>query len=168
MNYHIVRMNETLEKISLIYNLDINEIKDINYHVRDWNKLVPGTKIILPAIPESTRSELDDVEPFIEEYYPKIEYQTTPIVEENNLEDQLIPEPEIVAKAEVEIESKKSEDVEEVQKTSPSHHHKTMMQEVNYPKSSIFYNGYYPLYPPYYPYYPPYNLRPKTKNRTKK
>ena len=33
------------------------------------------------------------------------------------------------------------------------------MKEVNYPKSSIFYNGYYPPYPPYYPYYPPYNLR---------
>lgn len=168
MNYHIVRMNETLEKISLIYNLDISEIKDINYHVRDWNKLVPGTKIVLPAIPESTRSELDDVEPFIEEYYPKIEHQDSPIVEENNPEYQQFQEPETKVKAEVEIESKNMENVEEVPKTNPSSPHKTMMQEVNYPKSSIFYNGYYPLYPPYYPYYPPYNLRPKTKKRTKK
>ena len=48
--YHIVRMNEKLEQIALTYNLSVEEIKSNNQHIRDWGKLVAGTKLILPAI----------------------------------------------------------------------------------------------------------------------
>lgn len=72
MNNHIVRVNEKIERIAQIYNLTVEEIKKINTHIRDWNNLIPGTKIRLPEISEEINSEIDNVEPFIEEYYPRI------------------------------------------------------------------------------------------------
>ena len=71
MNYHIVRMNETIDKIALTYNLTVDEIKDINKHIRNWNNLTPGLKLNLPPIPEIVKDDLNDIEPFIEEYYPR-------------------------------------------------------------------------------------------------
>ena len=73
MNSHIVRVNEKIDKIASIYNLSIDEIKKINTHISDWNNLLPGTKLRLPEISENLNNEIDNVEPFIEEYYPKIE-----------------------------------------------------------------------------------------------
>jgi LysM repeat protein len=72
MNYHIVRTDEKISDIAQIYNLSVNEIESINAHIRSWDKLIPGTKLRLPAIPEQVRLEVDDTEPFIEDYYPKI------------------------------------------------------------------------------------------------
>ena len=72
MNSHIVRVNEKLDKIARIYNLNIDEIKKINTHIRDWDNLIPGTKLRLPEISEILNNEIDNVEPFIEEYYPRI------------------------------------------------------------------------------------------------
>ena len=72
MNTHIVRVDEKIEKIATTYNLTTDEIMKINHHIKDWQHLVPGTKLKLPEIPEIVQSELDDTEPFIEEYYPKI------------------------------------------------------------------------------------------------
>ena len=73
MTYHIVRMGETIDKIVAIYQVDLDEIKSINKYVRNWEHLIPGTKLRLPEIPESLNVELDNDEPFIEEYYPKID-----------------------------------------------------------------------------------------------
>ena len=73
MNFHIVRTNETLKDIGLIYNIDEDEIKEANKHIRIWDNLSPGLKIKLPEIPDSLSLELDDVEPFIEDYYPKLD-----------------------------------------------------------------------------------------------
>ncbi len=73
MNTHIVRVDEKIEKIASIYNLTTDEIIKINHHIRDWDHLIPGTKLRLPEIPEIIQTELDNTEPFIEEYYPKIE-----------------------------------------------------------------------------------------------
>lgn len=73
MNYHIVRTNDAIEKIASTYNLTINEIKNLNTHISNWKSLVPGTRIKLPPIPEAISDELNDTEPFIEDYYPKID-----------------------------------------------------------------------------------------------
>lgn len=73
MNCHIIRTNETLKDIGLIYNIDENEIKEANKHIKVWENLTPGLKIKLPEIPDSLALELDDVEPFIEDYYPKLD-----------------------------------------------------------------------------------------------
>lgn len=72
MNSHIVRVNEKVEKIALLYSLSIDEIKKINTHIIDWNNLIPGTKLRLPEISDGLNNDIDNVEPFIEEYYPRI------------------------------------------------------------------------------------------------
>ena len=73
MNYHIVRTNDKLETILNLYNLNVNELTDLNKHISNWNNLIPGTRIKLPIISESLTEELNDIEPFIEDYYPKID-----------------------------------------------------------------------------------------------
>lgn len=150
MNYHIVRMNETVDKIALTYNLSVSEIKNLNQHIRDWDQLIAGTKINLPAIPEVLKDELNDVEPFIEEYYPKIINK-----------DSYFTNGENVTKTDVKKEEINPKHDESVVSSHPEVKQTTTMKAVNYPKSSIYYNGYYPPYSPYYPYYPPYNLRRK-------
>ena len=75
MRYHIVRTTDTIERIANVYNMTIYEIKTNNTHISDWRHLIPGTKIMLPAIPDYVKDELDDTEPFIEDYYPKINHQ---------------------------------------------------------------------------------------------
>lgn len=74
MTFHIVRMNEKIEKIALNYQLEIDEIKEMNKYIKDWNHLIPGTKLRLPEISNILDEELDNEEPFIEEYYPKLDY----------------------------------------------------------------------------------------------
>lgn len=97
MNFHIVRTNETLKDIGLIYNIDIDEIKEANKHIRIWDNLSPGLKIKLPEIPESLALELDDVEPFIEDYYPKLDIL---------LKDKIFKKEEPIIKEEVKVEPK--------------------------------------------------------------
>lgn len=87
MNFHIVRTNETIEDIALLYNVDIEEIKESNKHIRIWDNLSPGLKIRLPEISESLATEIDDVEPFIEDYYPKL----SPLYKEEKIEEEVIP-----------------------------------------------------------------------------
>lgn len=124
MNYHIVRTNESIEDIALIYNLDIDEIKETNKHIRVWENLTPGLKIRLPEISESLAIELDDVEPFIEDYYPKL--------------SPLIKEEEKVEKEEV-IPVVKEQNIE--------------IQKNQQPKNFYYYPYYYNPYFQYYRYY---------------
>ena len=72
MTFHIVRMDEKIEKIALNYQLEVEEIKNVNKYIRDWDHLIPGTKLKLPEISIALNQELDEYEPFIEEYYPKL------------------------------------------------------------------------------------------------
>ena len=72
MTFHIVRMDEKIERIALNYQLDIDEIKAYNKYIKDWDHLIPGTKLRLPEISIALNEELDNYEPFIEEYYPKL------------------------------------------------------------------------------------------------
>ncbi len=73
MIIHIIRPNETIYDVSKRYNLTVDEIKNANAHFRSWENLAPGAKIKLPEISEAVSEELDFIEPFIEDYYPKIE-----------------------------------------------------------------------------------------------
>ena len=99
---HIVRVNENVERISQIYNLSVEEIKKINTHIRDWNNLIPGTKIRLPEISEQINNEIDNVEPFIEEYYPRIKEESS--IENNELkkdEQELLNKPQNLNKKKI-------------------------------------------------------------------
>lgn len=72
MYIHVVKPGENIELIAKMYNLSINEIKNINPHFRSWDHLAPGAKIRMPEIPEYVKDEIDEIDPFIEDYYPKI------------------------------------------------------------------------------------------------
>lgn len=72
MKFHIVRTNETLEDIMFLYNLTKDEIVEENRHIRVWDKLIPGTKLKIPPIPEAVEHDVNDMEPFVEDYYPKL------------------------------------------------------------------------------------------------
>lgn len=109
MNYHIVRTNDKLETIINLYNLSPNELIDLNRHISDWNKLIPGTRIKLPVIPDALTEELNDIEPFIEDYYPKIDLKrfesTDDDVISNDYNQETVEEENIFNKEEENIEN---------------------------------------------------------------
>lgn len=72
LKFHIVRNKETLEDILYIYNLNKDELVEQNKHIRVWEKLIPGTKLRIPPIPDAVEVEMSDMEPFVEDYYPSI------------------------------------------------------------------------------------------------
>lgn len=98
MKFHIVRNGETLQDILFIYNLTPDEIKEQNRHIRIWDKLIPGTKLKIPSITETVEQDVSEMEPFVEDYYPKLNYdiyaQEKPIIKEDysSEEEQLIDE----------------------------------------------------------------------------
>lgn len=143
MNYHIVRVNEKIEKIASIYSLNISEIIDINHHIKDWSSLVPGTKLRLPEIPEIVEEELNNTEPFIEEYYPKIDPVSFIKKEEIIQKENYIPDTSLIVEQK---EIKKEEN-----------------QSTKKPTYNPYYNPYY-----YYGYYPNYYNQYRSKKRKKK
>lgn len=133
MNTHIVRVNEKIEKIASLYHLNIDEIIKMNKHIQDWDHLIPGTKIRLPEISEMVEIELDNTEPFIEEYYPKIDVD---LIKDSYQEKEITVEDEKI---------KKQEEPKE---------NKTAINHSTKPKHSYLYPPYYSggYYNPYYPY----------------
>lgn len=75
MKFHIVGNGENVEDILKGYDITINELKNENKHIRVWNYLIPGTKLKIPVLTESIVEDLNEIEPFIEDYYPKIEIE---------------------------------------------------------------------------------------------
>ena len=110
MKYHIVSDQETLQKIAFLYDLTEEEIKKENKHIRLWNRLVPGTKLKIPVISEAMNQDLNDIEPFIEDYYPKlkIDFEDTIIKDQEEIPIEDIKITEI--KEEKEEVSKKEEE----------------------------------------------------------
>ena len=49
-------MDEKIEKIALNYQLEVEEIKNVNKYIRDWDHLIPGTKLKLPEISIASNS----------------------------------------------------------------------------------------------------------------
>lgn len=157
MNYHIIRTGESIEKIAYGYNLAVEEITRINRHISNWEKLIPGTKIKLPEISNQLTMELDEVEPFIEDYYPKIEL---PLNEEIKEEVPLEP-----------VLEKENPTNEVIKKTS-----KSPKKMPNYPQGNLLPGNLLPgnLFPYGYPYpygynyyqnYYRYHTKPKKRSR---
>ncbi len=157
MNTHIVRVNDRLDKIALIYNLSKEEIVKNNSHINDWNHLIPGTKIKLPIISEMVDRELDNTEPFIEEYYPKLEKNINEYYSSKETEyiEPLITEVD----ENINITSSEKQIMNKPKKMN------------NHYSLPYYYNGY-----PYYGYYGnsygPYStnnyIRLRNKNKSKK
>ena len=145
MTFHIVRMDEKIEKIALNYQLDIEEIKEYNKYIKDWNHLIPGTKLRLPEISNVLNEELDNYEPFIEEYYPKLSNNYSNYSSVDN-------DVEMVSTVAENNDAKQDKNVKQVEQT------------LVLPKSNTYYpyQNYYFNYP-YNPYYYQTRNRPKRK-----
>ncbi len=103
MKFHIVSDQETLKEIAFKYDLTEEEIKKENKHIRMWNRLIPGTKLKIPVISEAMNQDLNDMEPFIEDYYPKlkIEPEDTAIP---TMKEEPFNEEEIIEKEDIILE----------------------------------------------------------------
>lgn len=157
MKFHIVRNQETTKDILSIYSLTINELKEPNRHIRDWNKLIPGTKLKIPIINESVEQDIIDMEPFIEDYYPRndeplfqevIEEQQDLINEEEKTDQQQYSEPQNNS-----IGSLKNNDIE---KTTVTKEEKEELKPNSFKSHNFVRNISYVWYQPYPVYYPIY------------
>ena len=144
MTFHIVRMNEKIEKIALNYQLDIDEIKSYNKYIKDWNHLIPGTKLRLPEISNVLNEELDNYEPFIEEYYPKLSNNYNMLEGNENT---------------IMVDSIKTEPVISNNNTNS----KQVSQSLVLPHNNPYYQ--YSNYYFNYPYHPYYNNRNRSKRK---
>lgn len=69
MIIHIVHAKENIYLIAEHYHVDVNDVISINQHITDFMHLQPGMKIKIPLIGEEIKEDLDESEPFIEDYY---------------------------------------------------------------------------------------------------
>lgn len=72
VKFHIVCEGETLKKIAFLYGLSEEELQKENKHIRVWERLIPGTKLKIPTISEAVDQDINGMEPFVEDYYPKL------------------------------------------------------------------------------------------------
>ena len=143
MNYHIVRTNEKIDSIINLYNLTLDEIKDLNTHISNWNNLIPGTRLKLPSISDALTNEINDIEPFIEDYYPRIDIKKYESSNQKEDMEEPINEQEIDKKTSSEDNEYQTEDVKEI-------------VEEKIDKNNDYYNSIN-LPPSYKYYYNPYD-----------
>ncbi len=72
MFFHIVQLGETIEDISKSYEVGIKEISKYNEHVSNIKKVAPGMKLRIPKAVVENVSEIEEITPFVEDYYPTI------------------------------------------------------------------------------------------------
>ena len=161
-------MGETLEKIAFLYQLEEEELKKENKHIRIWEHLVPGIKLKIPTISESVEQDISTMEPFIEDYYPKLkldisdyqesqqvkkEYPTEVVVQANEPEKK-IPEIEMIKSTSsqeiktFETEKPASEEKKQVTEYIPPQYYYPQYVYYQYPRV-VYPSIYYPIY--YYP-----------------
>ncbi len=165
MKFHIVRDGETLEDIMFLYSITEDELKEDNRHIRKWDRLIPGTKLKISVITNSDDEDIMQMEPFIEDYYPKEvneEFEEQKIVEDNNL---IIEDAPIVDdKFDLEQKDNEKEVEDSIIKEVPIE--KKEMDNINIDISNRYYQSRYSSrkcvsqnrckYYPYYIYYPVY------------
>lgn len=176
MKFHIVRNKETLEDILFIYNLTKDELIEQNKHIRVWDKLIPGTKLKIPPIPDAVDLEVSDIEPFVEDYYPSLSEVMNEIDDNVILENQEGSPKEEVIKTNEPVSSKIYEEYENTKvDLKESTTKKVQDEEDDSPnyfsnmKQKPVFNNYYPYFfgiyntPRYIPipiiYYPVYYPR---------
>ena len=170
MKFHIVREGETIKDIMFLYSVTIDELKEDNRHIRKWDRLIPGTKLKISVITKNDDDEILQMEPFIEDYYPKDISVETINVKDNSDEVKIASSEEIfkideIKQEEVTEESSKKdivnvEDNLENSKEKNESNKAVSIKENNYSRSIrsgyryLPYVVYYPVYyNPYYNYY---------------
>lgn len=97
MRFHIVGNSETVDDLLRAYDLTIDELKNENKHIRTWDYLIPGMKLKIPVLSESVVDDINTIEPFIEDYYPKIKLEEQfQEIEESNYENFKIEDDNII------------------------------------------------------------------------
>lgn len=156
MKFHIVRNHETIKEILNTYSLTINELKEYNRHIKEWNKLIPGTKLKIPIINESVEQDMIDMEPFIEEYYPRNDepiFQNSEGFEENQYDKDIDKIDDLEEVKEKISENKTNEGIKEInEKKDEQKIKENEYKNKNEQRSNISYIWYQP-YPVYYPIY---------------
>jgi hypothetical protein len=79
---HIVRMNEHVDSILNTYQITLDELKENNLHITDFNNLKCGMKLLIPYLSKNVEQVLESTGGFVQKYYPKI----SEVLEENNKE----------------------------------------------------------------------------------
>lgn len=69
---HIVRMNESVDSILNTYQISIDELRNNNSHITDFNNLRCGMKLLIPYFSKNVEQVLESTESFVQKYYPKI------------------------------------------------------------------------------------------------
>ena len=82
MIIHIVKPGESIIKIMDCYQITKEDIINENLHITDFKHLKPGTKLRIPVINSNIIDILEETEPFVEDYYTKVELKEA----ENNEE----------------------------------------------------------------------------------
>lgn len=150
MKFHIIRTGETLSQIAFAYNLDEEELKKENKHIRYWDKLIPGTKLKIPVIPEAVDQDISEMEPFLEDYYPKLNLSTEDI-DQNYYE--ISPKEEIYAE---ESEEEEKQEQPKIQQTKAEQ----IITKKEEPKESDGKETILESRPVIVPYYPLYYQYP--------
>jgi hypothetical protein len=83
---HIVRMNEKVESILNTYQISLDELKENNLHITDFNHLNCGMKLLIPYLSKNVEQILESTEGFVQKYYPKISEVLEEKVVENKVE----------------------------------------------------------------------------------
>lgn len=110
-----------------MYGLEEEELKKENKHIRYWDRLVPGIKLKIPVISERIDNEVTSMDPFIEDYYPKLkldldelgkqEIKKEEVKAQENIKSQEIQEIEVEPKEKKETKNSFSiEDIPELKK----------------------------------------------------
>ena len=146
MKFHIVRDGETIHEIMFLYKISEDELKEDNRHIRSWDNLIPGTKLKISTVIDIDDHDILQMEPFIEDYYPKdINIEPTDKIEKVQIEDKMI-EP-------IELENEEVEVIEEEkEEEKPKEIYINKSRKVNN-RPNIVYYPYYVYYPIYSPYY---------------
>lgn len=108
MIIHIVKDNQNLKTISNNYNVSKNDIISNNKHISDWQNLKLGMKIKIPLLNEEVNNELEESEPFIEDYYLKKEDVINEEIYEDSIED--LKEDSIIDNLDEFIEERKEDE----------------------------------------------------------
>jgi len=171
MKFHIVREGETIKDIMFLYSVNEDELKEDNRHIRKWDRLVPGTKLKISVITKSDDEDIMQMEPFVEDYYPK----EVKLDEENevinetvlNEKNDSITTEEVVVEANV-LEPVEDNLKEEIMKTDDEAVKQINNEVRNEPNYNIVRKQRY-IYYPYYVYYPIYmnNMYPYYVNRNR-
>lgn len=174
MKFHIVRSGETLEKIMFMYEVTEDELKEVNKHIKNFRTLIPGSKLKIPTITENIDESIMEMEPFVEDYYPKNDIEETKevslieeeqaeevleIVEENDFEKDVSKQNDLIdEKKEIDITKITQEKVDNQNERIKQNQEKKEKPEKASTKHKLNYYPYYyynPYYGRYFVYYLP-------------